>query len=333
MSFLIPKKPQILYAPMLSSFGGGSARGFNPGGADSGLYEFTSFTFTSAGQTGRDGPSLSEMQTAYSSTSWTQDTEYLNSSLTGVQLWTVPVDAAYDFALQGGSSPSPTSGSSTSGKGRIVNFRVSLVKGTKINILVGQSGLPANGDYEMGAGGMTAVFDEVANFGAIGVANLFAVAAAGAGGSEANNGSTTERDGIYSFGGAVGNSSGGTGGPAGVGGSYGGSGGGGYSSNGGGRYNNDGDIYGGASLKNGALGGNGQSGNGNGGFGGGGSARGSNYAGGGGGGGYTGGRAGDNGNNISGGGGSYVGTARVTSYSDGGLGSIGDSGTVTVTKV
>jgi len=32
MSFLIPKKPQILYAPMLSSFGGGSARGFNPGG-------------------------------------------------------------------------------------------------------------------------------------------------------------------------------------------------------------------------------------------------------------------------------------------------------------
>jgi len=32
MSFLVPKKPQILYAPMLSSFGGGSARGFNPGG-------------------------------------------------------------------------------------------------------------------------------------------------------------------------------------------------------------------------------------------------------------------------------------------------------------
>ncbi len=32
MSFLVPKKPQILYAPMLASFGGGSARGFNPGG-------------------------------------------------------------------------------------------------------------------------------------------------------------------------------------------------------------------------------------------------------------------------------------------------------------
>ena len=32
MSFMIPKKPQILYAPMLASFGGGSARGFNPGG-------------------------------------------------------------------------------------------------------------------------------------------------------------------------------------------------------------------------------------------------------------------------------------------------------------
>lgn len=32
MSFLVPKKPQILYAPMLATFGGGSARGFNPGG-------------------------------------------------------------------------------------------------------------------------------------------------------------------------------------------------------------------------------------------------------------------------------------------------------------
>ena len=35
MSFIIPKKPQILYAPMLASFGGGSARGFNPGGGPS----------------------------------------------------------------------------------------------------------------------------------------------------------------------------------------------------------------------------------------------------------------------------------------------------------
>ena len=32
MSFMIPKKPQILYSPMLATFGGGSARGFNPGG-------------------------------------------------------------------------------------------------------------------------------------------------------------------------------------------------------------------------------------------------------------------------------------------------------------
>ena len=33
---IFPKKPQILYAPMLSSFGGGSARGFgkNLGGVD-----------------------------------------------------------------------------------------------------------------------------------------------------------------------------------------------------------------------------------------------------------------------------------------------------------
>jgi len=36
MSFIMPKK-QPLYAPMLSSFGGGSIRGFNPGGGGGGL--------------------------------------------------------------------------------------------------------------------------------------------------------------------------------------------------------------------------------------------------------------------------------------------------------
>lgn len=41
MSFLVPKKPQILYAPMLSSFGGGSARGFNPGGGGGDYIDIT----------------------------------------------------------------------------------------------------------------------------------------------------------------------------------------------------------------------------------------------------------------------------------------------------
>lgn len=43
MSFLVPKKPQILYAPMLASFGGGSARGFNPGGGPGGEFQATTY--------------------------------------------------------------------------------------------------------------------------------------------------------------------------------------------------------------------------------------------------------------------------------------------------
>ena len=53
MSFLIPKKPQILYAPMLASFGGGSARGFNPGGGISGIP--INQTFNATNSTGRTG--------------------------------------------------------------------------------------------------------------------------------------------------------------------------------------------------------------------------------------------------------------------------------------
>ena len=49
MSFMIPKKPQILYSPMLATFGGGSARGFNPGGAGVVPLEFQFFTSSSVG--------------------------------------------------------------------------------------------------------------------------------------------------------------------------------------------------------------------------------------------------------------------------------------------
>ena len=54
MSFLVPKKPQILYAPMLSSFGGGSARGFNPGGGGGGG-AFLEFVLIGGGGGGGDG--------------------------------------------------------------------------------------------------------------------------------------------------------------------------------------------------------------------------------------------------------------------------------------
>ncbi len=49
-SFILPKK-QILYAPMLASFGGGSARGFNPGGGGGAIDGSVQYTSSLTGQT------------------------------------------------------------------------------------------------------------------------------------------------------------------------------------------------------------------------------------------------------------------------------------------
>ena len=55
MSLIVPKKPQILYAPMLSSFGGGSARGFNPGGGGGPVEFELRFLVIGGGGGGGDG--------------------------------------------------------------------------------------------------------------------------------------------------------------------------------------------------------------------------------------------------------------------------------------
>ena len=55
------------------------------------LYSFTSFTFTNAGASGRNGPSLGQIQSSYSSTSWTHNTSYLNMTTQG----TVPLTGTY----------------------------------------------------------------------------------------------------------------------------------------------------------------------------------------------------------------------------------------------
>ena len=104
MSFMTPKKPQILYSPMLASFGGGSARGFNPGGGD--LYAFSSFTFTNAGQTGRTGPSLAQCQSAYSGEAFLSG--FFTMTTTGYQKWTVPRTGDYTFIVKGAESGAST---------------------------------------------------------------------------------------------------------------------------------------------------------------------------------------------------------------------------------
>jgi hypothetical protein len=107
------------------------------------LYNFTSHTFTNAGATGRLGPKLDAVRSAYSTTAWANT--YLNmDGDNGIQLWTVPKTGSYTIVCAGARG-----GGTTPGKGVIIQAKASLTKSQKIAILVGQLG----SGYMCGGGG------------------------------------------------------------------------------------------------------------------------------------------------------------------------------------
>ena len=243
---------------------------------DASLYEFTSHTFTTAGQVGREGAAISVYKAAYSSAAWAQ-TDYFalggsagNTSYNGFQEWTVPKTATYTinaYGARGGDATSLNSsaaaaGNQTPGKGAHVSATFALTVGTKIVIICGHEGMPQTGDANgsNGGGGGTWVLTE--NF-TQNTDSLYMVAGGGTGTSEYGNQPPSEP-----FANAIGNvqgtdSSGGSGG--------------GNGSGGGGGFAGDGTAgvtaSNGKRPYNGALGGfNGQSSyaGGDGGFGGGG---------------------------------------------------------------
>jgi hypothetical protein len=120
------------------------------------LYSFSAFTFTTGGITnGATGPTLVQLQSSYSSESWTQNTSFLNVITQGYQLWTVPQTGAYEFEVAGAQAASVTYPSaSTGGRGVIVKGRYNLTQGEVVTIAVGQTGEPVvnNGQFN-GAGG------------------------------------------------------------------------------------------------------------------------------------------------------------------------------------
>ena len=71
------------------------------------IYPFTSHNFTSCNQTGRTGPTLSQIRNAYVSAAWTAT--YVNQgAFVGYQDWTVPVSGIYSFDVAGASAFTPT---------------------------------------------------------------------------------------------------------------------------------------------------------------------------------------------------------------------------------
>lgn len=123
------------------------------------LYAFTTWTFTNCNSTGRTGPNLAAIQSAYSSASWAQNTSYLSTVGVGgygIQKWTVPKTGLYRIQAAGApggkSSDGFASTTQPAGAGMILSASFYLTINDIIYILVGQHG----GDSPtVGTGGST----------------------------------------------------------------------------------------------------------------------------------------------------------------------------------
>lgn len=256
------------------------------------LYPFTTHSFTTAGQTGQQGPTLTDLRAAYNSEDWMST--YINvGTFRGYQDWTVPETGVYEFTVKGAPG---RQGNALGGGGAIIRGRVVLQKDEIITLAVGQRGaLPPNNTTWPASSGGTFVVRKNGNI------PLF-VAGGGASSSAGTNGFnavTNSTFGGTSQRGFLGGQNG-----RGAGGRSAGGGGGGFFSAGG----NSERGGGGGGFNNGLVGGFAAGGSSAvGGFGGGAGSDGETWGGPGGAGGYGGGATNDRvGSQSGGGGGSFI---------------------------
>jgi hypothetical protein len=259
------------------------------------LYAFTSWTFTNAGATGRTGPTIASVRSAYSSQTWAQNNDYLSMTIAGIQNWTVPGTGTYRieaFGARGGNS------NRIGGLGARMRGDFSLNKGEVIRILVAQQG--PDGSAAGGGGGSFVVRSPYNTNASIAVI-------AGGGGGGGGGCCGNQVNGVAGQTGTSGTAAAGPGVNSGTAGTNGNGGGAGQNSGGGGGFfTNGGDVQGGGggiAFVNGGTGSNGSVRNG--GFGSGGGANSTDA--GSGAGGYSGGAGGGGGSNwaAGGGGGSF----------------------------
>jgi sugar lactone lactonase YvrE len=129
------------------------------------LYAFAinqSVTFTNAGATGPNGPTLSQCQSAYSGYSWISNPNFFNTS-NGIQFWAVPVSGVYTITAAGAYGAQAINvgtGAANGGFGLITTSTFSLPSGLILKMLVGQQGItvpmlqvPAFSSSASGGGG------------------------------------------------------------------------------------------------------------------------------------------------------------------------------------
>lgn len=176
----------------------GGLSGFVTSGPSGDLFQFEvndSFTFTNCGRNGRYGPTIAQMTSHYESNygtgMWWSNTNFLdtatdatnNNEVSGVQVMSIPVTGTYRLTLQ---APRTKYQSSTQRRGAKLAVDVSLVKGEKMYVVVGQQG--EIGSYNGGGSGGTFVF-KLQNHEAASSDFELIAAAGGAGGQGPNNAS------------------------------------------------------------------------------------------------------------------------------------------------
>ena len=129
-----------------------------------GLYDFTSFTFSRVTTTGMYGPTLSALLANYDTSTypWLNDTNFFNTDANalgtgteGIQIWQVPTDGVYNITARGakGGNVTGTTTDIYGGIGAEISADFTLEQGTLIEILVGHDGQTHTIDTRGGAGG------------------------------------------------------------------------------------------------------------------------------------------------------------------------------------
>jgi hypothetical protein len=154
---------------------------------ESPLYEFTTWTFTNGNSVGRTGPTVGNLRLLYNTVgnTWINNDAYF-TSVNGIQYWTVPRTGTYTIRAKGAQgAPATATGG---GLGADMQGDFVLTQGQKLQILVGQSGVPPSsafsyGNASPGGGGSFVVL----NSGAVTtVANTEVILVAGGGGGSGN---------------------------------------------------------------------------------------------------------------------------------------------------
>ena len=151
------------------------------------LFTFTNATFTSGGQTGRDGPSNATARSGMTGTptpsNYNTNTSYFNTS-SGIQLFTIPKTGTYELEAIGASGGfAPNNSNGPGGWGARIVTRINLTKSDVLGIVVGQPGInEGGGGANAGGGGGSFIYNYSDN-------TLY-VAAGGGGGFGTSSGQT-----------------------------------------------------------------------------------------------------------------------------------------------